>query len=503
MSLKRLTLKKIHAMLPHARLLQTTQSSENNPIQQVSTDSRKIAPGDFFIALRGDQFDGHQFVSAVFEKGAQAVLIDQTASLPPNCPALLVDDTRRALQEIATVWRKEIDPKVIVVTGSNGKTTVKEMLASIFQQALGSEQVLSTAGNFNNEIGLPLTLLRLKETHRVAIIELGMNHAGETQFLAGIAQPDMVLINNAQREHQEFMHTVAAVAIEHADAITSLSLAGLAVFPADSLYTAMWQERCGARQYIDFALGQSADAMQGKVSGYWISAGVLRVHLPQGQADATHCVDIQLATLGDHNAKNALAAAAVAFAAGISALHIVQGLEKFRPVVGRMQSHALPLFGQLGKLVDDTYNANPDSVLAAIDMLSQLPGKRWLVLGDMGEVGSQGQKFHTEIGEYAKTMGIENMYATGDLSVHTIQGFVGQKSDVSSNNTSNSISNDNPTQGRHFSQVETLLQQLKSDLQSLKSKPLQESLTVLVKGSRFTKMERVVQHLLTKESPCC
>ena len=471
-------------MLPGSRLLNVRSDHLKTPVSWISTDSRKIKAGDFFIAIDGEKFDGNQYIQEVSNKGAFAALVSKEHYVPPSYPALLVEDTLIAIQTMAAAWRQIINPQLILVTGSNGKTTVKEMIASILREALGQDNVLATPGNLNNEIGLPLTLLSLRSEHQVAVIELGMNHPGETRFLAKIAQPNIVLINNAQREHQEFMHTVEAVAIEHADAIGQLRSGGVAVFPGDSQYTHLWQEASDAHTFIDFALRSTGNLESGKVFGSWKQSSILKIQLPGAE------IEVQLATLGDHNAKNAIAAASVAHALKINPEFIRLGLEKFTPVAGRMQSHNLPLFGALGQLVDDTYNANPDSVLAAIDVLAQLPGTRWLILGDMGEVGDRGQEFHTEIGRYAKNKGIEYMYATGNLTVHTVTGFQEHQTDQSQ------------LKGIHFQEPKALLKQLKEDLEVSKNRSSTERVAVLVKGSRFTKMERIVNCLLKEESLC-
>jgi UDP-N-acetylmuramoyl-tripeptide--D-alanyl-D-alanine ligase len=479
-----LTLEKMHQMLPGSRLLNVSSDILKTPISCISTDSRKIKAGDFFIAIEGEKFDGNQYIQEVSNQGAFAALVSKESCVPPNYPALLVEDTLMAMQTMAAAWRQVINPQLILVTGSNGKTTVKEMIASIMREAFGKDHVLATPGNLNNEIGLPLTLLALRSNHHIAVIELGMNHPGETRFLAKIAQPNIALINNAQREHQEFMHTVEAVAIEHADAMSQLSGEGVAVFPADSQYTNLWQEASSGHTFIDFALSSVGHLTCGKVYGSWKKPGVLQIQLPEAE------IQVQLATLGDHNAKNAIAAAGVAHALKIHPESIRLGLEKFIPVTGRMQSHTLPPFGALGQLVDDTYNANPDSVIAAIDVLAQLPGTRWLILGDMGEVGDRGQEFHTEIGRYAKDKGIEYLYATGDLSVHTVSGF--QEHQIEQRQT----------RSIHFQEPKALLKQLQEDLETVRHQSSTARVAVLVKGSRFTKMERIVHCLLKEESLC-
>jgi UDP-N-acetylmuramoyl-tripeptide--D-alanyl-D-alanine ligase len=479
-----LTLQKMHELVSESEKVNISELVQKQAIQHVSTDSRKIQLDDFFIAICGERFDGNQFLSEVFKKGAMAALASNQECIPANQPVLLVKDTLKALQEIAMKWRLEADPLLVVVTGSNGKTTVKEMIASIFKEAVGASHVLATPGNLNNEIGMPLTLLGLNKEHQLAVIEIGMNHPGETKFLANIASPNISLINNAQREHQEFMQSVEAVAAEHGDAISALPADGIAVFPADSQYSDLWKNLCQSRTYFDFELRNDGQATVGRVHGNWLANGRLQIHLPQNKNEKETTIEVHLSTLGDHNAKNAIAAAAVSWAANIKSELIVAGLEKFQPVAGRIRSHELPGFGKEARVIDDTYNANPDSVIAAIDVLAKLPGTRWLVLGDMGEVGDKGDVFHHEIGEYAKRMGIEHLYATGTLSKYAVQAF---------NHHSGAM---------HFDEPKALLKKLKSELQIIKTKAPSSAVSILVKGSRFTKMERIVNCLLKEESLC-
>jgi UDP-N-acetylmuramoyl-tripeptide--D-alanyl-D-alanine ligase len=340
------------------------------------------------------------------------------------------------------------------------------MIQSIFNAAVGETNALATQGNFNNEIGLPLTLLRLNLQHQLAVIELGMNHPGETALLSKIAQANIALINNAQREHQEFMATVEAVAKEHGLAIESLPANGTAVFPADSEYTGYWKKIAGNRTTIDFALNAQAT-----VNGEWLNAGAnqLKINTPQGS------INVSLKILGEHNAKNALAATAVAIAAGIPLATIQLGLEQFEPVSGRMQKYQI---NSQTTVIDDSYNANPDSVRAAVDVLSTINMPAWLVLGDMGEVGEQGPEFHREVGSYAGEKGIQKLFATGDLSKEAVMAY---KNTPSAKGTA-----------VHFSDVQDLCAELKKSLVARNSN---EETTILVKGSRFMRMERVVKAL--------
>jgi UDP-N-acetylmuramoyl-tripeptide--D-alanyl-D-alanine ligase len=369
-------------------------------------------------------------------------------------PALVVDDTRRALGDLARYWRARFAPALVAVTGSNGKTTVKEMLAAILRRHAGEQSVLHTRGNLNNEIGLPLTLLGLRHAHRWCAIELGMNHKGEIAYLAGIARPTVALVNNAQREHLEFMRSVEEVAAENASVYGALPPDGVAVVNADDAHAAFFRRTAGQRRVVDFGLDAPA-----AVSGGYALKGLtseIEVRTPAGAARAT------LAIPGVHNVRNALAAAACALAVNIPPKTIGEGLSAFRPYAGRLQVKR----GTSGAtVIDDSYNANPDSVRAAIDILAAAPAPTALVLGDMGEVGAQGSEFHREVGEYARARGVTQLLALGDATRHAVEAF--------------------GAGARHFATLEELVPQVAAR-------------TVLVKGSRFMKMERVVA-ALTKE----
>ncbi len=424
----------------------------------VSTNSKTVEPGNLFIALRGERFDAHDFIADVVARGAAAVVVEQ---LPAGVavPALVVADTRHALGQIANLWRRRFDIPVIGVTGSNGKTTVKEMIAAILAAAFGADNYLATRGNLNNEIGVPLTLFRLDARHRAAVIEMGMNHPGEIARLAEIAEPTVGLVNNAQREHQEFMASVAAVAEENGAVIKALGPQACAVFPADDDYAALWYGYAGSRRTVTFGLADSPSVICSWRPGVGLHAfGSQLTVLGQGQT-----FDIALAAAGVHNVRNALAACAAALAIGIAPADIKRGLENFAPVAGRLQKKQ----ASNGALViDDTYNANPDSVRAAIDVLATAPGPRTLVLGDMGEVGSEGVAFHQEIGAYARQRHIDQLFTLGALARHASQAF--------------------GNEARHFDDMDTLNEEVAH---------VPSGASVLVKGSRFMQMERVVQRL--------
>ncbi|QWD64220.1 UDP-N-acetylmuramoyl-tripeptide--D-alanyl-D-alanine ligase [Polynucleobacter sp. MWH-UH2A] len=474
------TLAQVHAMLPGSHLLNiSAKEAEILMLSRVGTDSRQIDSGELFIALTGERFDAHDFLVDVAKSGAGAALVSDAKKCPATLPAVCVPDTRIGLGELAKAWRASHAIPLALVTGSNGKTTVKEMIASIFKASAGESHTLVTKGNLNNEIGLPLTLLKLRSTDKLAVVELGMNHPGETAQLASIAQANIAVINNAQREHQEFMETVAAVAEEHADVIRALPKNGIAVFPADSEFSSVWQAAAAGRKVIDFALTSNESNSGLALSGNQLGNGRLQINV------GAQSIEVQLNTLGAHNLRNALAASAVALAAEISLEKIKQGLEAFAPVNGRMQ---IKFSDSKYTLIDDSYNANPDSVRAAIDALKQSGGKAWLVLGDMGEVGNQGPEFHREVGAYAAEQGITKLFALGEQCVSAVNGFDSTKTAAGSS-------------ASHFTSVENLIAKLNEELRSHLADGNQH-LNILVKGSRFMRMERVVQALLEEAKTC-
>ncbi|NNG25415.1 UDP-N-acetylmuramoyl-tripeptide--D-alanyl-D-alanine ligase [Telluria aromaticivorans] len=444
----RASLAQLVAAIPGAQLVGADASFEG-----VSTDSRSAPSGALFVALKGETFDAHSFLGQVAGRGVAAVVVH---ALPDGwtLPAIVVPDTLVALGRIANFWRGQFAIPVIGVTGSNGKTTVKEMIAAILAAAFGEEARLATQGNLNNEIGVPLTLFRLGAQHRAAVIEMGMNHPGEIGRLAAIAAPTVAMVNNAQREHQEFMHTVEAVARENGSVLQALPKDGVAVFPGDDIYTDLWRGMTTC-EVLSFGLTDACD-----VSATYVSTGFgneLQVSARGAQ------YTLKLAAAGEHNVRNALAAFASTLAAGIPVDAIVRGLEAFAPVGGRLQKKQA---ANGATVIDDTYNANPDSMRAAIDVLAAYPAPRILVVGDMGEVGTQGKEFHEEVGVYAQQQGIEHVLATGELARHMAASGA-----------------------RHYEQFDELLAALGSTLGG------NSKATVLVKGSRFMKMERVVQHL--------
>ncbi len=430
----------------------------------VSTDSRHIEPGELFVALRGERFDGHDFVEDVLQRGAAAAMVDRRwadAHQRADLPLLVVDDTRQALGRLAGHWRRRFSIPLIGVTGSNGKTTVKEMCASILRaqarrDGFAADAVLATRGNLNNDIGLPLTLLSLREGHRSAVVEMGMNRPGEIAWLAGLAQPTVAIVTNAQRAHLEGVGSLQEIAEEKGAIYGGLGPEGVAVVNADDPHAGYWRELNAGRRILSFGLDEAAD-----VTGCCTLRGmgaVLDLVTPQGE------VTVDLKVPGAHNVRNALGAAAAGLAAGASLEAVVEGLAAFTGTRGRLQ-RGPGLSGST--ILDDTYNANPDSVRAAIDVLAATPGRKVLVLGDMGEIGGTSAQIHDEIGGYAKSKGIDALHALGDMSAVAARSF-GEG-------------------GHHHRTVEALIEAV--------TRVLAEETVVLVKGSRFMRMERVADAL--------
>ncbi len=443
-------------------------------ITRVHTDTRSLQTGDLFVALRGENFDANTMLVQAKASGAVAALCHAGASggfAATGLPCIEVDDTLAALGALATGWRAQFDLPLIAVTGSNGKTTVTQMIASILRAA-EPQAWLATQGNYNNEIGVPLTLLRLRATHRLAVVELGMNHPGEIARIAAMARPTVAVVNNAQREHMEFMATVEAVARENGAVLQVMDQEGVAVFPADDDYATVWRELAGQRAVSHFAItdaAHSAGAADITCGAPTWAGGAWQVHAYTPAGDVAYALHIA----GLHNVKNSLAAIACALSAGVPLDAVGRGLAAFEPVKGRSRALALTIGGRALTLVDDSYNANPDSVIAAIAVLAGLPGPRLLVLGDMGEVGDQGPAFHVEVGTRAAEAGIEHVLTLGDLTAHTAKAFGA---------------------ARHFGDdVDALNAAVAALLPSVAS--------VLVKGSKFMKMPRVVDFIAARAHP--
>jgi UDP-N-acetylmuramoyl-tripeptide--D-alanyl-D-alanine ligase len=434
-------------------------------IKGICTDSRSVSLGDLFVALKGPNFNGHDFLSQAFSQGAIAAITSEVTAYKQPC--IQVNDARLALGKLAAAWRQQFRLPLIALTGSNGKTTVKEMLVSILSQLLVAEETLcATKGNLNNEIGVPLTLFALTDSSRHAVIEMGANHAGEIAYLTQLAKPDVALVNNASRAHLEGFGSVEKVAKAKAEIFSGLSSDGIAVFNADDIHAPLWREKTRDFQMLTFGLmSEDADV---KATVHGIENGQrLDMMTPEGS------MSVRLSVSGRHNAMNALAATAGALALGVSPQHIVQGLENFLPVKGRLQF--VSGYGQ-SQLINDSYNANPDSLLAAIDVLSNVRGKRMLVLGDMGELGADAEALHEAAGVQAKTAGIDGLTTLGSLASHALNGFSG---------------------GQSFSEISPLVTHLKTFIEEQRA--VGENVTLLIKASRFMRMERVIQALQKKE----
>ena len=422
----------------------------------VGTDSRADCTEQLFIALRGERFDGHEYVAAAQAAGAVAAMVDHP--LPLDLPQWVVADTRLGLGRLAAIWRDRFPGRVIAITGSNGKTTVKEMIAAILAQA---GRVRATVGNLNNDIGMPLTLLRARDEDFL-VLEMGANHPGEIGYMTDIARPEVALITNAGRAHLEGFGTVDGVAQAKGEIVRGLSAEGVFVVGGDSPYTPLWRELAGGRRMLTFALDGAGEvqAMSEGIRVDWDADGFRTVFT------ATHDhgdLALTLRLAGRHNVRNARAATAVALALGNEADAIRAGLASLQPVNGRLYPRRCQGLG----IIDDTYNANPDSIAAAIEVLAGLAGRRWLVLGDLGELGPDAARLHEEIGALARAAGIERLVTVGGLSVGASRTF-GEGA-------------------QHFDDQTALIAGLKSELRA--------DDRVLVKGSRLARMERIVEAL--------
>ena len=408
------TLGEAAASLPGANLV----GDPSLAFTRVHSDTRTLRPGDLFVALRGERFDAHDFLAQAKAAGAVAALAERGLA-EAGLPGLEVADSRLALGQLAAAWRQRFDLPLVAVTGSNGKTTVTQMIAAIFRAWQG-DAGFATEGNFNNDIGLPLTLLRLRPTHRAAVVELGMNHPGEIARLATIARPTVTLVNNAQREHLEFMASVDAVARENGAAIEALAADGTAVFPADDEHAPTWHAtgRRAPPPHLRRGRGRRRHGRGGLGEDHW----AMEPAEPRRVRPASRCTPpagTTCATRWPPPPRRSPPAARSRRSAA--------AWQSFRPVRGRSQLLRKVVGGVERTLVDDTYNANPDSVRAAIDVLAALPAPRWLLLGDMGEVGTQGPAFHREAGAYARERGIETLWAAGAESANTVAEFAGAR----------------------------------------------------------------------------
>ncbi len=418
-------------------------------VQGVSTDTRTLAPGALFVALKGARFDAHELVDAARGAGAAALLVEREVAVP--LPQVLVDDTLQALGRLAGAWRRRLAVRVVAVTGSNGKTTVKELCAAILQRAGPTR---ATQGNLNNHIGVPLTLLALGPEHRYAVVEMGANHPGEIAYLTRLARPDVALVNNAGPAHLEGFGSVAGVARAKGEIFEGLRAGGVAVFNADDPHSEVWAALTAGRPRLRFGFRSPAE-VRGKPGEV---PEALRIRTPQGD------LQVRLRLQGRHNQSNALAATAAALGAGASLSAVEEGLEGVDAVPGRLT--IVP--GRGGSwILDDTYNANPASLEAGLETLCAEPGEAWLILGDMGELGAEAVRLHETAGRRARVLGVRRLFAVGALARHAVAGF--------------------GPGGRHFDDVEGLSRAVREAIRGGER--------ILVKGSRTMRMERVVAAL--------
>jgi UDP-N-acetylmuramoyl-tripeptide--D-alanyl-D-alanine ligase len=419
----------------------------------INTDTRNIKAGQLFVALKGPNFDGHDFVRDALNKGSAGVMVSQAQKI--DQPQIIVSDTQWALGQLAAAWRNQFSIPVVAVTGSNGKTTVKEMIAAILQQ---QGTVLSTRGNLNNEIGVPLTLLRLNTSHDSAVIEEGASHAGDIAYLTRLVSPTVAVVTNAAGAHLEGFGSLDVVANTKGEIFENLPENGTAIINADDQYVSLWQSMADKREIVTFGMNAEANVKGALLESNTCAECHLNMTTPIGD-----CV-VSLHLPGQHNAMNALAAAAVAIAVGVELDVIKKGLETVKPVPGRLQWKN----GINGaQILDDTYNANPASLAAALKVLSSCPGDHYLALGDMAELGDETKGYHQRAGHQARSSGVHRLYAVGEYARFAAEAF--------------------GDRAWHFSKQEQLVDRLREDLTT--------DVTLLVKGSRSSRMDKVVEAL--------
>lgn len=463
------------------------QCDRTQSIDDLVTDSRAIdsasSKKSAFLALKGPNFDGHRFAEQVVEQGCKLLIVDHEITSVTNTPQLVVDDTRIALGQIAAFVKKEVAPKTVGITGSSGKTTVKEMVAAILAR-LGN--VLATKGNFNNDIGVPLTLLRLDKSHDFAVIEMGANHIGEIAYTTGLTQPDVALINNIAAAHLEGFGDLCGVARAKGEIFSGLGESGIALYNQDTKYTNKWQWRLTDKTVRTFSCVNNADCYSEDVVLDPSGCASFTLHVKQSNGLKTEkpSCQITLTIPGKHNVCNAVAAASIALEFGASFEDIQLGLAQMQPVQGRLNLH--PLKDNKTncniKLIDDTYNANLESAKAAAQLLASYAGNKILILGDMGELGSEARSYHQEVGEFAKKLNLNTLLSLGVLSQSA--------SDVFANSDSQN------TSSQHFSQREMLMAHLIHIVEQQLS-VRQTDIAILVKGSRSAHMEHVVTDIIT------
>lgn len=436
-----------------ANILSTNHPKKDITFTGVSTDTRKIVSGNLFVALKGEQFDGHDFIQEAIKKGAVAALVSQ--KVDDTIPQIVVDDTLAALGKMSANWRNRFPIPFIGITGSNGKTTLKNMTASILRAACENPTaVLATEGNFNNAIGLPLTLLRLNKNHHYGVIEMGMNHFGEIAYLTNLAKPAVAAITNAAAAHLEGLKSVEGVAKAKGEIFQGLNENGVAILNRDDPYFNYWCNLIGTRKYLTFGLQYPAD-----ITATFVENNSIIIKTPLGN------IDVKLPLPGKHNVMNALAATAISIALDIELAAIKQGLEAVTAAPGRMQQYYLP--GNV-HIIDDTYNANPFSLLAAVNTLALFNGTKIVVLGDMKELGPDAEQIHFDAGQKIREANIDYLFTLGHLSAASSKGF-----------------GDN---ARHFTEREQLILALEPFLN--------QPVNILVKGSRSMKMEKVIAEII-------
>lgn len=435
-----------------ANMLNAKYSGNDVLFTGVSKDTRTIGQGDLYVAIKGHRFDGHDYIIQAGAAGAVGALVSQSQSI--EMPQIRVSDTRLALGQLAAGWRQKFEGKMIGITGSNGKTTVKEMCRSILNHAVNGENVLSTEGNLNNDIGMPMTLLRLRENHEYAVIEMGANHMGEIDYLTHIAKPDVAVITNAGPAHLEGFGTLERIAQAKAEIYTGLPSQGTAVINLDDDYANYWCDMCRGKSVMTFS-------MQDASADVYVEpeADNFKLQTPFGSAI------LKMSLPGRHNVMNSLAATASTLAAGIDLSDVVVGLSSFTGVAGRLSvQHGL----NGARIIDDTYNANPLSLRAAMEVLTSMEGEHWLVLGDMAELGAETENLHFKVGREAKELGVTRLLAIGGVTKKAVAGF-GERAEF-------------------FTERNDLIERVKSEMG--------KDTVILVKGSRSMAMEKIVGELI-------
>lgn len=440
-----------------AHLLGLDSLKDNREFHGISIDTRTLIPGNLFVAIPGSRVDGHDFIEAAYKAGASSALV--TRKIACDLPQIEVPDTTIALGKLGAAWRQQFHLPVVAITGSNGKTTLKNMIASMMTAACNGDdtKVLATLGTLNNHWGLPLTLARLNANHRYAAIEMGMNHFGEIEYLTKLTQPTVAVINNAAAAHLEGVGDVAGVARAKAEIFSGLVKEGVAILNRDDAFFPYWQEIIAQHDFLTFGFHPDANV---RASIHKIAQmQAITIHTPQGN------INVNLPLLGQHNILNALAACAATLAVGIDLDAIKNGLEQMQPAPGRLQLHSL---ANGVKIIDDSYNANPFSLQAAVNTLAAFAGKKILVLGDMKELGDNAKLLHQMAGTSIRQAGIDYLFTYGELSASTAQAF-GEGA-------------------YHFNEQEKLVSALKPFLYN--------QTTILVKGSRSMRMEKIVAGLV-------